>query len=217
MNRNASRFARVLLVASLAVSTVPAVNAQQQQQQQQSPCHWWQLFRKCDAPQVDGLPDDAPHDGTVVTVDVAMNTVYLFRDAQLIRKSPAATGSEKTLENGDDVWQFHTPRGHLKVLGKIKDPVWRKPDWAFIEAGERIPPPDSPKRLVKGHLGKYALTLGDGIMIHGTDDADSIGRYVSHGCIRVPNDMLETLWKNVPVGTPVVIFDSKPTQTAATH
>jgi len=215
LNKNASRLARVVLIASLAVTTIPAVNAQQQTTQ--SPCRWWQVFRKCDQPsQVEGLPDDAPRSGPVVTVDVATNTLYLFRDGQLVRKSAAATGSEKTLDNGDDEWQFHTPRGHLKVLGKIKDPVWRKPDWAFIEAGERVPPPDSPKRLVKGHLGKYALNLGDGIMIHGTDDADSIGKYVSHGCIRVPNDMLETLWKNVPVDAPVVVYESRPMQTAAT-
>jgi lipoprotein-anchoring transpeptidase ErfK/SrfK len=211
--------ARVFLAASLVVA-VPAAYAQQQQaqqqQQQSKPCHWWQ-FGRCDnaqQQQIDGLPDDAPRAGTVITVDVSTNTVFLFQDGQLVRKAPAATGSGKVLENGDDVWQFETPRGHLKVRGKIKDPVWRKPDWAFIEAGERVPPPDSPKRLVKGHLGKYALTLGDGIMIHGTDDEDSIGRYVSHGCIRVPADMLATLWKTAKVGTDVYVFESKPMQTA---
>jgi len=212
LNKNSYRLARAILVASLAV-TVPEVHAQQQPEQK--PCHWWQ-FRKCDdAPQqIEGLPAEAPRAGTVITVDVSTNTLYLFRDGQLVRKSPAATGSGKVLENGDDVWEFQTPRGHMKVLGKIKDPVWRKPDWAFLEAGERIPPPDSPKRLVKGHLGKYALNLGDGIMIHGTDDADSIGKYVSHGCIRLPEDMLTTLWKNVKVGTDVYVFESRPTQTA---
>lgn len=221
MNTKLHLLARAILVASLAIA-VPEVHAQQQQQQQQpqsKPCHWWQ-FGRCDnaqpQQQIEGLPDEAPHAGTVVTVDVSTNTVYLFRDGQLIRKSPAATGSGKTLENGDDIWEFYTPRGHMKVRGRVKDPVWHKPDWAFIEAGERIPPPDSPKRLVHGHLGKYAFLLGDGIMIHGTDDADSIGRYVSHGCIRVPSNMLETLWKNVKVGTDVYVFESKPTQTAGT-
>jgi lipoprotein-anchoring transpeptidase ErfK/SrfK len=160
------------------------------------------------------LPDEAPRSGTVVTVDVSTNTVYLFRDAQLVKKSPAATGSGKRLETEEDVWEFYTPRGHMKVKGKIKDPVWRKPDWAFVEAGDKVPPADSPKRLVKGKLGKYALNLGDGILIHGTDDADSIGKYASHGCIRVPDAMLETLWKNVPVGTDVFVYESQPMKTA---
>ena|SRR5712691_1351519 len=114
------------------------------------------------------------------------------------------------LEHGDDLWLFHTPRGHLRVLRKIEEPVWRKPDWAYIEAGDPIPPANSPTRLVRGHLGKYALDLGEGIMIHGTDEAHSIGRYASHGCVRLPNGMLKTLWRSVKIGTDVYIFDSNP-------
>ncbi|HEY4642499.1 MAG TPA: L,D-transpeptidase [Thermoanaerobaculia bacterium] len=177
---------------------------------QSTPCRWYQL--RCsdqNDTNIEGLPPEAPRSGTIITIDVKKNTAYLFRDGQLVRKSKAATGSEKTLVKGDDEWVFHTPRGHLKVLRKIDDPVWRKPDWAFIEAGERVPPPDSPKRMVKGHLGKYALDLGDGILIHGTDDIDSIGRSVSHGCIRLPDEMLETVYGAARVGTDVFIFDSE--------
>jgi lipoprotein-anchoring transpeptidase ErfK/SrfK len=206
LNIKPHRLAAALLVVGLAVTEVSA-----QQQPQLQPYHWWQqLFRNCAEPRVEGLPDDAPRSGTVITVDVSTNTVYLFRDGQLVRKSPAATGSGKRLETEEDVWEFYTPRGHMKVKSKIKDPIWRKPDWAFIEAGEKVPPPDSPTRNVKGKLGKYALNLGEGILIHGTDDAGSIGKYASHGCIRVPNGMLETLWKNVSVGTDVFVFESGP-------
>jgi L,D-transpeptidase YbiS len=96
------------------------------------------------------------------------------------------------------------------VVRKIKDPVWNKPDWAFVEEGKRIPPSDSPLREERGTMGKYALDLGERVMIHGTNDPKSIGRRVSHGCIRLPNDMLEFLWKEVAVGTEVFIFDSNP-------
>ncbi len=68
---------------------------------------------------------------------------------------------------------------------------------------------------MKGHLGKYALDLGDGIMIHGTAEYDSIGRKASHGCIRLPEDMLETVYNAAPVGTDVYIFESRVPQTAA--
>ena len=125
-----------------------------------------------------------------------------------------ATGTEKVLEHGEDFWLFHTPRGHLKIVRKIEDPVWTKPDWAFIEAGEPIPPPNSPKRLVKNFLGKYALALGDGIMIHGTTDKKSLGRRASHGCIRLPADLLANIWKLSKVGTDVYIFDSAPAPVA---
>src|SRR5947207_5931626 len=113
-------------------------------------CHWWQLH--CED-EIEGLPREAPRTGTVITIDLSTNTAYLFVDGELVQKSRCARGSEKTLENGDDMWLFRTPRGHLRVLRKIVDPVWRKPDWAFIEAGEKVPPLDSPKRLVRGKLG----------------------------------------------------------------
>jgi hypothetical protein len=177
-------------------------------------CHWWQF--RCEET-IDGLPADAPRTGTVITIDLSMNTAYLFNDGQLVRKSACARGSEKTLENGDDMWLFRTPRGHLRVLRKIIDPVWRKPDWAFVEAREKIPPPDSPKRLVRGKLGKYALDLGEGILIHGTDDASSIGRNVSHGCVRLPNAMLAVVFKAARVGTDVFIFESSPQATIERH
>src|SRR5579872_3164037 len=109
--------------------------------------------------EIEGLPDDAPRQGVVITVDVTTNYAYLFRDGELIDDGPAATGTNKVLTRGDDLWFFHTPRGHLKVLAKIKDPIWTKPDWAFIEAGEKVPPPDSPLREGKGVMGKYALAL----------------------------------------------------------
>lgn len=203
---------KLLIRGFLAASfIVKGVTLSGQTAQGDSNCHWWQLH--CDNGQtIVGLPTEAPRTGTVITVDVAMNRLYLFKDGQLVDESPAATGSEKLLRHGTHIWLFRTPEGHLKVLRKIVDPVWTKPDWAFIEDGDPVPPPDSPARRVKGHLGKYALDLGDGIMIHGTDDSDSIGRKVSHGCIRLPNDMLETVYNNVSVGTDVYIFESQVTQ-----
>ena len=157
-----------------------------------------------------GLPPEAPRVGTVVTIDVSTNQAYLFRDGELVKRSAAATGSDKILRKGNKVWWFRTPRGRHTVVRKIKDPVWTKPDWAFIEEGKKVPPADSPLRKERGTMGKYALDLGDRVMIHGTNDPKSIGRRVSHGCIRLPNDMLKLLWKEVPVGTEVYIFESEP-------
>jgi L,D-transpeptidase ErfK/SrfK len=167
------------------------------------------------ASESEGLPPDAPRVGPVITIDVSTNQAYFFRDGVLVRKSKAATGSDKILRKGYKVWWFRTPRGRHKVVDKIKDPVWTKPDWAFVEEGKPIPPPDSPLRKEKGTMGKYALDLGERVMIHGTNDPKSIGRRVSHGCIRLPNDMLSLLWKEVSVGTEVYIFDSRPRP--ATH
>lgn len=157
-----------------------------------------------------GLPPEAPRVGKVITIDVSTNTAYFFNDGLLVKSSPAATGSDKVLRKGRRVWWFRTPRGRHVIQRKIKDPVWTKPDWAFVEEGKKVPPPDSPLRKERGTMGKYALDLGDRVMIHGTNDPRSIGRRVSHGCIRLPNDMLSLLWKEVEVGTEVYIYDSQP-------
>lgn len=44
-----------------------------------------------------------------------------------------------------------------------------------------------------------------GLAIHGTNDPDSIGKRVSHGCIRVPNDVIDYMAATLPMGTPVEI------------
>ena len=68
-----------------------------------------------------------------------------------------------------------------------------------------------------GAYGPYALGLslhsatltefagGDGqVAIHGTNDPASVGKDVTHGCVRVGADLAQVLGQ-VPVGTPVVI------------
>jgi lipoprotein-anchoring transpeptidase ErfK/SrfK len=43
------------------------------------------------------------------------------------------------------------------------------------------------------------------IGLHGTDDPQGLGTNVSHGCIRVPNAVIQRLAKLLPLGTPVLI------------
>ena len=170
----------------------------------QTPCRWYQR-RHCH-PEVEGLPAGAPKEGVVITVDASHNIAYLWNDGALVAKGPASTGTDKELRRGLRQWLFRTPRGRHKVLRKIVDPVWTKPDWAFIEEGKPIPPPNSPIRKVKGPMGKYALDLGDGILIHGTQETKKLGTKASHGCIRLGPEMLELVYKSASVGTEVHIF-----------
>jgi L,D-transpeptidase YbiS len=102
-------------------------------------------------------------------------------------------------------WVFDTPRGRFEVLSMLRDPVWAKPDWAFVEDGEPIPtnPAD---RFESGSLGEYALYFGNGFMIHGTLYERLLGRAVSHGCIRVGRDDLRKVWANARLGTHIYIY-----------
>jgi hypothetical protein len=69
-----------------------------------------------------------------------------------------------------------------------------------------IPPYQARNRQVPGALGAYALDLGDGYLIHGTDDPSSVGRAVTHGCIRLADDDIAWLYRHIPVGTPVYVY-----------
>ena len=68
-----------------------------------------------------------------------------------------------------------------------------------------IPPVGSRNRQLAGELGRFALDLGDGYLLHGTPDQESIGRATTHGCIRLADDDLEWIYERVPVGTPVKV------------
>ncbi|HEY5610062.1 MAG TPA: L,D-transpeptidase [Thermoanaerobaculia bacterium] len=166
-------------------------------------CHWWRAGCPRDP---EGLPPEAPRQGTVITVDTGANVAYLYRDGALVLKGAAATGMDKMLTKGLRKWLFRTPRGRHRIVRKVVDPIWVKPDWAFIEEGKAIPPQNARSRRVPGKLGRYALDLGDGIMIHGTDDPTSLGRKVSHGCIRVGDELLKKMYRASDVGTEVWIF-----------
>ncbi|MEY2467394.1 MAG: hypothetical protein QOF21_92 [Actinomycetota bacterium] len=47
---------------------------------------------------------------------------------------------------------------------------------------------------------------GDGVIgIHGTNNPSTVGKDVSHGCLRITNQAIETLAKRLPLGVPVEI------------
>ena len=69
-----------------------------------------------------------------------------------------------------------------------------------------MPPIGSPYRASAGVLGRYRLNLGSSVGIHGTQDKTSIGRAVTHGCLRLGDHDLEWVYLNVPVGTLVFIY-----------
>ncbi len=50
-------------------------------------------------------------------------------------------------------------------------------------------------------------TRGGPVAIHGTDSAGTVGEAVSNGCVRVRNEQMLRLLREVPAGTPVDIVD----------
>lgn len=145
--------------------------------------------------------------GIWVLVDAGANRISLMKNEQVLREAPCSTGKGTRLEDPETgrKWIFNTPRGEFRVRRKKTDPVWTKPDWAFIEEGEPIPR-SYRDRVEEGVLGDYALDLGDGYLIHGTLYKRTLGMSVSHGCVRVGDDDLKVIYQSVTIGTRVFII-----------
>jgi lipoprotein-anchoring transpeptidase ErfK/SrfK len=110
-----------------------------------------------------------------------------------------------TVWNGADV--FHTeavgvgtaaaptPPGEYFITEALQVPSFQRSGYGPFAFG------------ISGHSNTYT-TFGGGdgtIGIHGTGDPSSIGKDVSHGCIRLSNDGITKLVHEVPLGTPVQI------------
>jgi lipoprotein-anchoring transpeptidase ErfK/SrfK len=143
--------------------------------------------------------------GLFIVVDTASNRLYLRRGDRILLEAVCSTGSGRRLTSGEKSWTFQTPKGEFAVLSKISNPVWRKPDWAFLEEG-KAPPKDNRERFEKDVLGEYALGFGDGYFIHGTLYTRMLGRNVTHGCIRLASKDLTQLARTAPLGTRIYIF-----------
>ena len=207
---------------------------------------------------------EPPKDRPYLVVSLEENRLWLKDGGDTLFTTRVATGSGKTLvkESGSSTWRFETPRGRLTVLSKEKDPVWRPPDWHFVEQARKrgvslarlergggiatsdggvittqgndvvkrhpdgrvsvlgaedgreivadgrlvMPPLGTSAREYKGVLGTHRLNLGNGYALHGTNQPSSIGRSVSHGCIRLLNEDIQKLYETVAVGTPLYIY-----------
>lgn len=146
--------------------------------------------------------------GLYVVIDTGANRLWLKSGDKVIREAVVSCGSGGILKDprGKRTWVFDTPRGQFTVKSKITNPYWVKPDWAFIEEGEPIPPKNSEDRFEAGTLGDYALGFGEGFFIHGTLYTRLLGRNVTHGCVRAGDDDLKFLFQSVPIGAKIFIY-----------
>ncbi|MEW5702179.1 MAG: L,D-transpeptidase [Candidatus Zixiibacteriota bacterium] len=146
--------------------------------------------------------------GPYIVIDTHTNHLYWRTADSILYTALCSTGTGGELVdtvNGRE-WRFHTPRGIFAVDSRVTDPWWRKPDWAFIEEGEPVPPKNSEERLDPNVMGDYAIGFGDGFFIHGTLYERLIGIAATHGCVRMASTDIDYLYPKVRLGTPVVIF-----------
>ena len=147
------------------------------------------------------LPD-VPREGIVLNVG-AKRLFYFPKAApgqpRVVVTHPVGIGREG--------WQ--TPIGTTRVVAKNKDPVWTVPVSIRREhAAEGNPLPARVGPGPDNPLGAYAMRLGfPSYLIHGTNKPSGIGMRVSHGCVQLFPEDIESLFAQVAVGTPVRIIN----------
>ena len=123
----------------------------------------------------------------MIIVNTKKNTLNYYVNYTLVKKFRCATGKAST----------PTPQRKTTIVNKIKN----RP---FYKTG--IPGGDPRNPLGKRWMGlNIDGTQGSTYGIHGNNNEKSIGKNVSHGCIRMHNSEVEWLFDQVPLGTVVLI------------
>ena len=142
-----------------------------------------------------------------IVINTTYNRFFLYQNKKLVREGRCSSGSYTMLQTeGKRKWIFKTPKGKYWIQGKITNPVWKRPDWSFVEEGLPVPSPDDPSRWEYGVLGDYAMSIGDGYLIHGTICKRFLGMPVTHGCVRLNDDDLAAIYNTLSIGSKVYIF-----------
>jgi len=130
-----------------------------------------------------------------VKIDTKTNMLGVFEADKLVAAYPVTIGSAPTT----------SPIGEWKVSRITKLPTFRY-DKQMLKHGERsgnfhiLPPgPNSQVGVIWIALNKK------GIGLHGTNEPETIGRSVSHGCVRLANWDVVRLAQKVKPGVPVSI------------
>jgi len=127
--------------------------------------------------------------GNFIMINKSSNTLYHIKEKKIVKKYPVATGKLPQ----------YTPEGKFTIVTKYTNPAWggagkHKP----IKGGE----PNNP--LGKRWMG-LSIRGGGSYGIHGNSNKNSIGKYISLGCVRMYNEDVESIYDLIDKGTPVWI------------
>ncbi len=146
----------------------------------------------------------APRTGIVI--NLPEHRLYWFPPAQA-GKAPVVWSFPVSIGKMD----WNTPLGRTSIVSKAKDAPWIPPKSVREEHAKRGE--DLPAIVPGGAdnpMGRYKMALGipgGAYLIHGTNKPAGIGMQVTHGCMRLYPEDIETLYGMVPIGTPVTIVN----------
>lgn len=125
-----------------------------------------------------------------IIVNKKTNELAYINEGQIQKIYKVATGKE------DDL----TPVGKFTITVKAVNPYYRKKD---IPGGLKENP------LGTRWIGFDAENTDGRIYgVHGNNNVNSIGRYITQGCVRMYNEEIEELYTHIPIGTQIAIVSS---------
>lgn len=117
-----------------------------------------------------------------IEVDVNARQLHVIKAGRRVSSHAVAVGSER----------WPTAKGEWTIKQVVFNPDWVPPDESWAEEREPRESGDP-----KNPLGRAQLVYDAPRSIHGTNQPSSIGKPVSHGSIRLPNDVIVQLAKDV--------------------
>lgn len=136
----------------------------------------------------DNFPSESISEEIRLLVKLNAKRVYVYKGDRPIKSYPIAIGKTG----------YETPQGSFNIFSREVDPTFKS-----FKTGAIIPPGKNNPLGVRW-IGVWT----DGktqIGFHGTNRPQSIGKAVSHGCIRMHNKDVIALYEKVQIGTLVQI------------
>jgi lipoprotein-anchoring transpeptidase ErfK/SrfK len=117
-----------------------------------------------------------------IEVDIKARQLHVLKGGQRTASHPVAVGSTE--------WPTRT--GEWNITQVVWNPDWNPPDESWAEEREPRESGDP-----KNPMGRAQLVYDPPRSIHGTNQPSSIGKAVSHGSIRLANDVIVKLAQEV--------------------
>lgn len=123
-------------------------------------------------------------------VNKKTNQMAYIEGGQIQKVFSVATGKTDKL----------TPIGKFTIVVKAENPYYRKKD---IQGGD-------PKNPLGTRWMGFDAENTDGRIygVHGNNNAETIGKYITQGCIRMYEEDVQSLFENIPIGTKIYITKS---------
>ena len=122
--------------------------------------------------------------GMKLLVSVGERTLRLMDGRITLYSAPVAVGKPVVMEYEGREWNFGTPVGRHRIIGKERSPVWIPPDWHYVELalklgmqlefvkrGQKIPLSDGSHVTVRGRSIGRLLPDGKFVPVPEGDEA----------------------------------------------